>query len=171
MSNGHKAKITATLIAIFAAGAIAGGFAVSAFSDRGRPPVLGNLSERQMSRMASELELTDDQIARIQPIVEDISEEIRSVRRKSMTEFVRLYNEMEKRVIAELTPEQAEIFKERQEIRRRRAEEMLKQRRMDGERRGPGRMGGPGPRHGPPPDRPPPLEGIQDEPPPAPEEP
>ena len=170
MSNGNKTKITVTLIAIFAAGAIAGGFFVSAFSERSRPPTLGNLTERQMNRIARELELTDDQIARIMPIVEDISEEIRSVRHKSMSDFIRLYNDMEKRVTAELTPEQAEIFGERQELRRRRAEEMLK-RRMDGERRGPGRMDGTGPPHGPPPDRPPPLDGTQDEPPPDAEEP
>ena len=170
MSNGNKTKITVTLIAIFAAGAIAGGFVVSAFSERSRLPALGNLTERQMNRIASELELTDDQIARIMPIVEDVSEEIRSVRHKSMTEFIRLYNDMEKKVTAELTPEQTEIFRERQELRRRRAEEMLK-RRMDGERRGPGRMDGAGPRHGPPLDRPPPLDGTQDEPPPDAEDP
>jgi Spy/CpxP family protein refolding chaperone len=157
MSKEQKAKITFTLIAIFVAGALAGGFVVSAFSSRGRPPGFGNLSERQMSRMASELELTEAQIARIQPIIDDISEEIRSVRQESMAEFARLYKDMEKRVIAELTPEQTELFKARQEERRHRAEKMLKQRRMDGERRGPhGMEDNRDPRDGPPPDPPPP---------------
>ena len=149
MSKGQKAKISITLIAIFVAGAIAGGFGVSSFSSRGRPPALGNLSERQMSRMVSELALTEDQIARIQPIIDNISEEIRSVRHESMAEFARLYKDMEKRVIAELTSEQTDKFKARQEERRHRAENMLKQRRMDGERRGPrGMEDNRGPRDG-----------------------
>ena len=158
MSNERKAKITITLIASCVTGAIAGGFAVSAFSSRGRPPSFGNLSERQMSRMASELELTEAQIVRIQPIIDDISQQIRSVRHESLAELASLYKDMKERVIAELTPEQAEIFRARQEARSNRAEKMLKQRRMDGERRGPGRMDGVGPRSGPPPDPPPPPE-------------
>lgn len=151
MSKEQKAKVTITLIAIFLAGAIAGGFVVSAVSDRGRPPGFGNLTERQLNRIAGVLELTEDQIARIKPIVEEVSENVRSVRHESMAEFARIYNDMEKRVIAELTPEQTEIFKAHQKERRHRAENMLKQRRMDGEHRGPGRVDGSGPRRGPPP--------------------
>jgi Spy/CpxP family protein refolding chaperone len=163
MSKEQKAKITITLIAIFVAGALAGGFVVSAFSSRGRPPSIGNLSERQMSRMASKLELTEEQIARIHPIIDEISEEIRSVRHESMAEFARLYKEMEKRVIAELTPEQTEKFNAYQEERRQRAEKMLKQRRMDGERRGPHGMDDnrdprDRPLPDPPPDPPPPPQ-------------
>ena len=156
MSKGQKTKITLTLIAIFVAGALAGGFVVSAFSSRGRPPSFGNLSERQMNRMAGALELTETQIARIQPIIDEISEEIRSVRQESVAEFAGLYKEMEKRVIAELTPEQVETFMAHQEERRKRAEKMLKQRRMDGGRRGPhGTDGNRDPRDRPLPDTPP----------------
>ena len=161
MSKEQKAKITLTLIAIFVAGALAGGFVVSAFSSRGSPPAFGNLSERKMSRLAGELELTEAQIARIKPIIDEVSEEIRSVRHETMAEFARLYKDMEKRVIAELTPEQTEKFKAHQEAHRNRAEKMLKQRRMDGERRGPrGMEDNRGPSDGllpdPPPDPPPP---------------
>lgn len=157
MSKEQKAKITLTLIAIFVAGAIAGGFVVSAFSSRVGPPAIGNLSERQMSRMASKLELTEVQIARIKPIIDEVSEEVRSVRHETMGEFARLYKEMEKRVIAELTPEQTEKFKAHQEAHRNRAEKMLKERRMDGERRGPhGLEDNRSARDGPPPDPPPP---------------
>jgi Spy/CpxP family protein refolding chaperone len=159
MSKEQKAKITVTLIAIFLAGALAGGFFVSAFSSRGRPPSFGNLSERQMSRMTSILELSEAQIARIHPIIDDISEQIRSIRQESMAEFAGLYKEMEKRVIAELTPEQIEKFNAYQEERRQRAEKMLKRRRMDGERRGPRGMDGDlkdRPLPDPPPDPPPP---------------
>ncbi|RKX35398.1 MAG: hypothetical protein DRP71_03815 [Verrucomicrobia bacterium] len=144
MSKEQKAKVTIILIAIFLAGAIAGGFVVSSFTSRGRPPGFGNLSERQLNRMTGVLELTEDQIARIKPIVEEVSENVRSVRHESMAEFARIYNDMEKRVIAELTPEQTEIFEAHQKERRHRAENMLKQ------RRGPGRMEDDGPRHGPP---------------------
>ena len=170
MSTQQKAKITITLIAIFVAGAIAGGFARSAFSGHGRSPAFGNLTDRQMTRMVKDLGLTDDQITRIRPMVEEISEEIRSVRRESMAEFARLYDEMTKRVASELTAEQTEIFKARQDERRRRAERMRNQRRMDGDRRGPRRMEGDhGKRHPSPPDRPPPQHVIPDAPPPGPE--
>jgi hypothetical protein len=158
MITKQKAKITITLIAIFVTGVIAGGFAKS----RGHRPAFGNLTDRQMTQMIKELELTDDQIARIQPIVEDISEDIRLMRLETRANLARLYHGMTQQVVSELTAEQTDIFKARQDERRRRAEHMLKQRRMDEDRRGPHQLkgsheegNGPSPDH-PSPDHPPP---------------
>lgn len=168
MMNVAKTKIAAYLLAIFLIGCVAGGFAASAFfNKRPGPPGLSDLSERQMGRMITELSLTEEQVARIEPIVKEVVEQIRTVRRDSMAEFARLYGEMTERVETELTPEQKEVFRQIQNERKQRAERMLKQHRQDGEGQGGGRRqgGGWGAAHdGPRPERPPPGE----EPPPPP---
>lgn len=167
MMNVAKTKIAVYLLAIFLIGCVAGGFVTSSFSKkRPGPPPMSDLSERQMGRMIKELSLTDEQVARIEPIVREVIEQIRTVRRDSMVEFARLYGEMTERVETELTPEQTSIFRRMQDEKRKRAERMLKQHRQDGGGQGEGRRQGGGwqSRDGPRPEPPPPGE----EPPPPP---
>ncbi len=159
MINGEKTKIAVYLLAIFLIGGIAGGFATSAFLKKGpRPPGVVSLSERQMARMVTELSLTDDQVSRIEPIVAEVADEIRTIRCDSMAEFARLYGELTERVIEELTPEQARIFRKIQAERQARAERMLRQHRSEGDGKGPGHMQGGWREHGGPPPGPPPPE-------------
>lgn len=165
MMNIAKTKIAAYLTAIFLIGCVAGGFAAAAFFNK-RPshPGLSNLSEKKMAWMITALSLTEEQVIRIEPIVAEVADEIRTIRRDSTAEFARLYGELEERVEKELTPEQREIFRKIQDDRRQRAERMLRQHRKDSDSKGGGHWRGA--RDGPPPDAPPPLD-----PPPPPEPP
>lgn len=170
MMNVAKTKVAAYLLAIFLIGCVAGGFAASAFSKKHPgPPPMSDLSERKMVRMIKDLSLTEEQVARIEPIVRDVVEQIRTVRRDSMADFARLYGELTERVVSELTPEQTVIFRRKQDEKRQRAERMLKQHRQDGEGQSGGHRQGEGwgPRDGP---RPEPPPSVEDPPPPPPEE-
>ncbi|MEZ5275919.1 MAG: hypothetical protein R3F07_06030 [Opitutaceae bacterium] len=161
MSSTEKFKITLYLVAIFLVGCVAGGFAALALKRPPGPPNITNLTDRQMQRMTSELALSEEQAEAIRPIVAQISEEIRVVRRESMAQFARIYDEMVQRIEAELTPEQAALFRVREKERRERANSMMIRRHKDGmDRKG----SGPGPRdggwrrgEGTPPPEPPPL--------------
>lgn len=147
MISSERLKITIYLVAIFLIGGVAGGFVALAWKGRPGPPSIANVTERQMHRLTEELSLTEDQVERIRPILATISDEIRAVRRESMAEFARIYGEMVTQVEAELTPEQATLFRIREEERRQRADGMLNRRHQEFmDRKGPGT--GPGPRDG-----------------------
>ena len=171
MIEGQKFKITVYLVAIFLIGCITGGFATSAFRGPPRSPMLGNMAGRQMDRMKEELTLSQEQVERIEPILMEINEAALAVRRSSMAEFARIYSEMSERVEAELTPEQVEIFRVRQEERRLRAESIRRGKKVI---KGPGGPdGGWHERNGPPPPKgpegdPPPPETVELPPPPPP---
>jgi Spy/CpxP family protein refolding chaperone len=76
------------------------------------------------------LKLTPEQVEKIRPIIKDISNKIKEARRESFLEFIKLHEERDERMSAELTPEQRIKMKQMEERQRRRVK-----RYISGERR------------------------------------
>ena len=106
-------KVTLVFVGIFCAGAVVGGFvsllaARSFVQQRGGPTEFAHFHK---GRFDSEVfQLSAQQKVRIDAIIDETSEELRKVRRESG----RLYQSMETRIAAELTPDQRREFEEMQ---------------------------------------------------------
>lgn len=105
-------KVTLVFIGIFCAGAVVGGFvsllAARSFVHRGGP---AEFAVFHKGRFDSDVfQLNAEQKKRIDAIIDETSEELRKVRRESG----RLYQSMETRIAAELTPDQRREFEEMQ---------------------------------------------------------
>lgn len=127
-------KVILAMSGIFVAGAATGTFvtlgAVKTMAERrglAQPPA--PWSPQQMRRLAEALSLTDEQLARIRPIVRRNMEDMGRLRQFTATEMRRNLERMEREISAELTPEQQGKFREMQEMMRRR---VLERRREGG---------------------------------------
>jgi Spy/CpxP family protein refolding chaperone len=123
MMNNGKLKVVLYLSAIFLVGGVVGGFVANKFVkqpfQRG-PMDIDKLTDRQMRHMARELELTPEQVENIRPIIENISNKVREVRRENFLKLTKLHEERDERMSAELTPEQQIKMKQMEERQRKR---------------------------------------------------
>jgi Spy/CpxP family protein refolding chaperone len=109
------------LLAIFIAGA-ASGVAVGYVSGRKKalhPPPPSEMATVIRSRLESRLGLSAEQMAKIQPVVEQSCAEIESSQRECRDQMFATFQKMHERIAEHLTPEQrvklAELEKERRE--------------------------------------------------------
>ncbi len=112
-------KVTLVFVGIFCAGGVVGGF-VSLLAARSFVQHRGGPAEFALfhkGRFDSDVfQLSPQQKTRINAIIDETSEELRKVRRESG----RLYQSMETRIAAELSPDQRREFEEMQKRRQER---------------------------------------------------
>jgi Spy/CpxP family protein refolding chaperone len=143
-------KIALALAGIFIAGAAAGGIAGYTWAPRDPRGLMrpNDYTERYLQRMITEVKLTTEQVECLRPMMEEFSEKLSVMRQKAFAEARDVIREMDRRIEADLTPEQRELYHQ------------MKER----ERQGWGRGGSPKPRGEEKKDEPP----IEDVPPPGP---
>ncbi|MFH1496956.1 MAG: hypothetical protein ABII82_03940 [Verrucomicrobiota bacterium] len=102
-------KISLVCVGIFAAGAATGVFGTQRYDDmkrEARRAKAESFGPSQMRRFAGALDLTPEQQAGIQPILDDTAGELRKLRRESYRAGAALIAGMEARMSELLTPEQ-----------------------------------------------------------------
>lgn len=153
-------KVVLAFTGIFLAGVLVGGMATIRWGRNfaQRQPMGEQFAPRMMERLTSELQLTADQQAKIRPIIDARTTELRQLRRTTQKATANVLEHMQSDIAAQLTPEQKAKFEEQlkkqRERMRRFMEERAKRFKDRGEHGGPGGPGehGAGPGDGPPPD-------------------
>jgi len=162
LSTARKLLIVLCLAGIFAAGGATGAFVALRLEHKAaHERAFGSFMVKQLGKMTEELALTSEQRTQVDEILHRCSEDLGTLRRDSITATSGKFREMNQKISALLTPEQAAKFEEmlqRQRERFRRFQAERAERRGDRD----------GPRDGsrPPP---PPSDGADNPPPPPPE--
>lgn len=141
MMRGGMLKAGLALVGIFLAGAVAGGIAGMAWQKRQAQHIdAREFTERHLRRVTRALDLSDQQVERIRPILlGEYTDRIREVRARSFNEMGQILREMNRRFEAELTPEQLvkhREFHERMRERFQREADRRDRRGNDDRRRG-----------------------------------
>ena len=114
MNRISKRKIVLYLLAIFAAGALAGalgGYSV-AQQERGSEVRPDELTGRIKRQMQSKLKLTPEQMKQIEPSVQDVCAELRAIGHNSALETGRAFERFNQRIAGFLSADQeAELDK------------------------------------------------------------
>ena len=162
-------KVVLVFAGVFAAGVVTGATWSWRFGRPGpeeRPRWAGpGFGNRMMERMREDLNLTDEQKARLEPIVQRSDEELQTLRRGQLQEVAQIMDRVHAEVAAVLTPDQRTKLEEMRERFRQRAERMRREFREHREGRGfgEGHPGfGPPPELEPPPPLPPPPRERED---------
>lgn len=128
-------KVVLVFIAVFLAGAVAGGFATFRFAP---PPKvlkktqLDQFGIIQMKRLTEQLVLTEEQRERIKPLVNRASAEMRIIRLDGLRATTAVLEQMEEVVSKELNEKQRIQFLAMQAQQRERMKEILSDRRHEG---------------------------------------
>jgi len=114
MNRFSKGKIVLYLLAIFAAGALAGGIGGYSLARQDRPSDVrpAELTGRIQRQMQSKLNLTPEQMQQIEPSVQDVCAELRAIGYNSAIETGRAFERFNQRIAGFLSAEQeAELDK------------------------------------------------------------
>jgi len=126
MSARRPWQIWLAILGIFMSGAVAGGFLAPRLTnravERGRTP--REFVPHMMDRLTRGLDLSEEQVGRIRPIVDQAWEQLNALRRDSAEVMRLMYVEIE----GELTPEQLQRHEEYQNERRLRWQRMIEER-------------------------------------------
>jgi Spy/CpxP family protein refolding chaperone len=117
-------KVILAFIGIFLAGALVGGLVTLRWGKNfaQRQPSGEQYGPQLMKRLVTELELTPEQQAKINPIVTSASEELRELRRTTQRTSAAVLARMQGDIAAVLTPEQrakfdTQVSRQRERIR------------------------------------------------------
>ena len=114
MKSFSKLQMILYLTAIFAAGSIAGGligFRV-AHERMMEPPHADVMARHFLQKLRSELKLTDEQAAQIEPVVRENSEAIHAIHREAGEKTFRQIKQSQARFTPHLTAEQQKRLQE-----------------------------------------------------------
>ena len=108
MKNLTKPQIISYLALIFLAGGISGAVIIrgAAKEANSKPPTMGKVCDHMRKRLQSELDLTPDQMKKIEPILQETAREMESVHRRSMGQIAQIMEKSNAEIARELTPEQ-----------------------------------------------------------------
>jgi len=132
MNRGTKWRLIVGFLLVFVAGGMTGAF-VLASQTRSLlfGSYQGNIADRMRDRMRVQLRLTDDQVAKISPIIDKTAKQLETIRTETGRRVHETFVEAHREMAAELTPEQRAKLQEI-EARHRRG-----QHRMHGSRESP----------------------------------
>lgn len=143
-------KVILAFTGIFLAGILVGGLVTLRWGRNivQRGPMGDQFAPRMLERLTNDLQLTADQQAKIKPIIEERTAELRQLRRTTQKATANVLEHMQSDIAAQLTPEQkakfeVELKKQREKLRHF-MEERAKRMKERSERGGPD--------SGPPPD-------------------
>ncbi len=121
-------KVVLVFVGVFAAGVVTGAAWSWRFGGPGReerPRWAGpGFGGRILERMSEELELTAEQKAELEPIIQRSEEELQMLRRGQLQEVSKIMDRVHGEVAAVLTPDQRTKLEEMRERFRQRAEKM-----------------------------------------------
>ncbi len=131
------------LLGVFLAGGVVGGLVslrvAKSIVERGRGP--DQFTQRHLERLADGLELSEEQRAKIKPIVDRTFETLHGYRNDSVAAM----RAMEKQIMAELTPAQRESYNTMQQQARERWQRLMERRESEKAKRDLDRPDGPPP--------------------------
>lgn len=101
-------KIILSLCAIFIAGGVVGSVATLRISKRATTikPTPKDWAQATLQRLENRLKLTPDQLAKVRPIIEETSLELRTIRQSTVEETGQAIRRAHDRINELLTPEQ-----------------------------------------------------------------
>lgn len=108
MNSLTKSKVIAYLAVIFIAGG-ATGAVITLNSARERdvqPPSMEKTCNRLQDRLVSKLALTEEQVARLQPVFDETAEALRTVHSNALCNTDRILRDAHEKIARELTTEQ-----------------------------------------------------------------
>jgi|SRR4029450_4799706 Spy/CpxP family protein refolding chaperone len=121
MNGALKRKLVAGFILVFVAGGIAGAalggwYTRHLFFESHRP---GQMGDRMKERLRTELRLTPEQIAKVSPIIDKTTTELREIRRDTRGRVHGIMAEAHKEIAVNLTDEQRQKLQQIEERHRR----------------------------------------------------
>ncbi|MEN9841202.1 MAG: hypothetical protein RL376_1002 [Verrucomicrobiota bacterium] len=157
-------KIVLVFTGIFLCGVVVGAVGARRHAHANPPPRSGgsgggeeSFGPRTLRRLGTELKLSDEQRAAIEPIVSKAGEDLRRLRKESMQQTTGVFEAMDSQIAQQLTPEQRIRFAELKAAQRQRMKTYMEERqRRAGEnerREGAERPNWPDRPEGPPPPR------------------
>jgi len=125
MNATDRWKIVLTLIAIFVAGAVTGGFlTIHAMKyETPRRIEVPPGTPFSVDRWLAHLHLTPDQDQKLRPIIEQVDNELRNLRALDLREIEGILDRAQDRMNAVLTPDQRERLRQMLEERKQRPEQ------------------------------------------------
>lgn len=113
-------KVVLAFAGVFVAGAIFGGAIAPRWLHFDRPGMRPPFAEAMMERLDQQLNLSDEQKAKIEPIVRRMADETQRMRREGAIAFRAMMDNLNAEIAVELTPEQRVKHEEmRRKIRER----------------------------------------------------
>ena len=129
MNRALKWKLVVGFILVFLAGGMTGAFVAASQSGSFLfGPHRGDLADRMRDRLRVQLRLTDEQMAKISPIIDKTAKQLESIRTETGRRVHETFVEAHREMAAELTPEQRTKLQEI-EVRHRRSMHRMRDRR------------------------------------------
>jgi len=126
MSPLSRNAIIGYLAATFVAGAVAGVFSARAFPAKPapRPPrETGAMSERILKRWTTDFHLSEEQVAKIKPILKTVETEVSGIHQENEGRMKGSFERMHQQVLPLLDEDQKRLFEEHRKKMERRANE------------------------------------------------
>src|SRR5437868_3365616 len=96
-----RSKIAAYLVAIFIAGGISGtvvAWSVARQSSARQPPTMERVCDRMRQKLQRRLNLTPEQLSRIDPILQQTERELREVHRRSLDQIELVFEKSNEKI-------------------------------------------------------------------------
>jgi Spy/CpxP family protein refolding chaperone len=107
MNRALKWKLVAGLVLVFLAGGMTGAFIVASQTHHlFFGPYRGAISDRIRHRLRTQLRLTDEQMAKISPIIDKTATQLETIRTETARRVHETFAEAHREIAADLTPEQ-----------------------------------------------------------------
>lgn len=107
MNRALKWKVIAGFVLVFLAGGMTGAFIVASQTHRlFFGPYHGAMSDRMRHRLRAELHLTDEQLAKISPIIDKTATQLEAIRTETGRRVHETFAEAHREMASDLTPDQ-----------------------------------------------------------------
>jgi hypothetical protein len=125
MSDLTRAKIIGYLAALFLVGAVSGALVTWSATkpkraDSARRQTMGDVCDHVKKRYQTRLGLNEEQMRKVEPMIDQTFKEVRGVHERSMKEIDEIFDRSNAEITKELDPSQqarlAEMSRERQEF-------------------------------------------------------
>jgi hypothetical protein len=107
MNRALKWKLIAGFVLVFLAGGMTGAFIVASQTHHlFFAPYRGAISDRMRHRLRTQLRLTDEQMAKISPVIDKTARQLETIRTETGRRVHETFAEAHREMAADLTPEQ-----------------------------------------------------------------